>query len=201
MERSESNSRSRVLSATGRSCRPSVVLTTNGRIAPGRSPSALMSLATVFSQHAARLEGPMAARRAVGPASLAIGPADLLRKRATTRHAWARRPTIPGVEFAPRDPEGVAENRDGGLGPVVADEGESHDDSFPKKVAASFYNLALHEGPAILLAEPEVLAPEWLCRGVGHGDAGGRGFTDAPADRAGVNPPDWRRLGTHRSRS
>ena len=38
MERSESNSRSRVLSATGRSCRPSVVLTTNGRIAPGTHP-------------------------------------------------------------------------------------------------------------------------------------------------------------------
>lgn len=39
-----------------------------------------------------------------------------------------------------------------------------------------------------LLAESEVLAPEWLGRGVGHGDGGGRGFADPPTDRAGVDP-------------
>jgi hypothetical protein len=84
------------------------------------------------------LEGPMDARRAVGRPALLVGLSYALDQVVTPLRRRAGRASRPGVVAAPRDREDVAEDLDGELLLVVADEGELHDCSLAKKAVALF---------------------------------------------------------------
>src|SRR4051812_25925500 len=82
---------------------------------------------------APRLQLAVDARRAVGRAGLPVGLPDLLDEPTAAGGRGARRPLPPGVVAAAGDAEHVAEDLDGELGLVVADEGEPLGCSLAKK--------------------------------------------------------------------
>ena len=77
-------------------------------------------------------------RRAVDRAGLRVGLADLLDEPTAADGRRARRSVPPGVVAAPRDPQDLAQQLDGEVALVVADEGELHGCSLAKKAVAFF---------------------------------------------------------------